>query len=633
MKKLVLFSAALALASLAANAQTPTRVGVTGVSEVNTFFTEKMYDGTTTLPMAPGATITLTGVNPGDDVTAVPVGNYASANADSNINYSISFTLTGTDAANYYIDTVVTGNNGRITRKPLTISGTVIDSSKVYDGTTACNITSNGSVYGIVPGEIFFFNPTAAYADSRVGENKPVRVTYSLIGASLDNYIVPAADSTSFFAAITPKPVHITGAAIDAAKIYDGTTFSQVINNGMCVTMEIVLHDTVSPTASANYASPAVGTAIPVEVTYTLSGPQAANYTAIPDTLSANILQRPLTMGGAVVKLCKEYDGTTAATLVTAAEPTNLVAGDVVPVRTTAEYDTPDTGYGKTIFLTFAFADNGTDQLNYTLPDTVIYSHAGKIILPTQLDENGLYIVTDGTCEGDNIAVNYTIAQGEPVVYYITFPAEALALGFTNVDSLALPSSTTGSIPIQIPVGCPFGHYTCTVTFLNEAGGRAAFPFNFTVNYSSDYMTDIFEDVVSIVNLGGIFETYQWYHNGVAIDGATKPYYQEEGGLTGTYYVVVNAGTVTEGRTCEKAFNNAAAKSVKVSPNPVTTTANVSLHGFGEGEHLLVVYNAYGQQLLSRTFSGNESTLDLSALPQGTYLLTVDGEKAKTVKF
>lgn len=629
--KAFLFVSVLSVAGLSASAQTQIPLSITGVTESVTFFTEKVYDGTTALPVVAGAT--LVGVQPGDTVDVITSGAYDSRFVGDTIGYTISFTLTGPQAANYTLDTVVRGTNGRITKKTISVSGTVVNTTKVYDGTTICSVPNFGEFTGCVTGDDLIYNVSAAYLDVNVGANKQVVVVYNLYGTHAANYKAPATDSIHFHADITPRPIHIAGTAIDSAKIYDGTTVAQVVNHGTPVFSEVVATDTLMPVAAtANYLDKNVGDDKPIVVTYVLNGPQASNYIPLNDSsLVADIIRRPITVGGAVVSLCKEYDGNTDATVLTGAEATNLAAGDIVPLATTAFYDTPDTGHNKTIYMTVAFADNGADQLNYTLPDTTVYSHVGKIILPTQLDENGLYITTDGTCQGDNVEVNYHIAQGEPVVYYITFPPELLALGFTNADSVALPA--TEVLPIVIPDGCPFGHYTCEVTFVNEAGGRAPYTFAFTVNYSNDYITDIFDDVVSIVNVENLFSTYQWYHNGVAIDGATMPYYQEEGGLTGTYYVRVNRGTATEGRTCEKTFNNATAKTVKVSPNPVSGNAKVILHGFEDGQHLLVVYNAYGQQILSRTFSGNECSVDFSDMAQGTYLLSVDGEKAKAIKF
>ena len=59
----------------------------------------------------------------------------------------------------------------------------------------------------------------------------------------------------------------------------------------------------------------------------------------------------------------------------------------------------------------------------------------------------------------------------------------------------------------------------------------------------------------------------------------------------------------------------------------------MKLQGLFENEtHLLRVYNSYGTEVLSKTFTGRTFTLDMSALPQGTYLINVDDVTAKTIK-
>lgn len=639
--KAFMFVSVLSLCGLSASAQTPARVGITDFSEVSNYYTEKVYDGTLALPMPTSSTITLTGVAAGDTVEAVAVGNYLSSNVGDNIPFTITFSLTGPQAANYYIDTIFNGSNGRITQKRLSISNTRVIASKIYDGNTDCAVVLSSFPTGVVTGDTVTVSAAGIYNDANVGGSKPVTVVYSVNGIDANNYLPPHTDSIHFFADITPKPIHINSTAIDTSKIYDGNTFAQIVNNGVTITAEIIYGDTVMPViATANYLDKNVGDDKSVVVTYALNGPQASNYTALPDsTLVADILPRALIMEGAEVRLCKEYDGNTDATLLQAAQPTNVVDGDVVDVATTAAYDTPDTGHNKPIYLYYAFTGNGLDDANYTLPVREGYSVRGKIILPTQLavlsTESGEFMLTgEGMCQGDAAEANYSVSQGEPVRYSLSFSAEALAAGFTNVDNVALSGIGEGTyLTIPVPAAAPFGHYTVDITFTNDAEVSVVYTFPFTVNYSTDYMTDIFSDVISIVNVEEIFTSYQWYHNGTAIEGANKPYYQEEGGLTGTYYVRVNAGETTEGRTCELAFNNAASKTVTVSPNPVVTTAKVSLKGFGEGEHVLQLFNAYGQQLLSTAFSGNECQIDLSAMPQGTYLVTVDGEKAKALKF
>ena len=641
--KTFLFVSVLSLSALSVQAQTPVQVHVTGFTESTHFLSEKVYDGTDVLAMVPGATITLTGVTDGDDVEAVAVGHYTTANAGDNLSYEITFTLTGAQAANYCIFDTIRGNNGRITPKQLTASGLVLVPSKVYDGSTSCDVATNGSVSGAITGDFFFFIPSAAYLDANVGTAKQVVVTYRVTGTDASNYLAPATDSTSFTADITPKPIHIQGIAIDTTKIYDGTLTAQVTNHGMASVMDVLIFDTVMPVrATATYLDKNVGTDKPIIVTYQLRGPQAANYMGISDSsLVADITPRLISVSGTEIRLCKEVDGTTDAVILTSGEADNLADGDVVNLNTNAFYADADTGHNKNIYVCYTYADNGIDQRNYILPDTALYSTHGKIILPTQLavlnttTGEEFLLTSDGMCQGDMASANYQVIAGEPVTYSLAFSSEAHLAGFADVVNAPLPGTGEGTyLTIPVPADAPYGHYYVSITLTNEAEVSVTYSLDFVVNYPVTYIDALFSDVVCVNNSENIFNSYQWYHDGVAIEGATKQYYYQEGGLTGVYYAVVNLGEATEGRTCERDFGTpSAAKTLTVSPNPVVADAIVRLSGFDGEEHTLQLFNAYGQQLLSITFTGNEYRLDLSAMPQGAYLISVDGERAKALKF
>jgi hypothetical protein len=152
----------------------------------------------------------------------------------------------------------------------------------------------------------------------------------------------------------------------------------------------------------------------------------------------------------------------------------------------------------------------------------------------------------------------------------------------------------------------------------------------------------VFDDVLSIDNSGLLdnqpnrFRTFKWYHNDQAIN-ETKPYHQELGGLTGTYHVLVNEGGEDENIICpwneSQLVVSTPSQTVHVNPSPVVNQAQVKLQGQFENEtHQLRLFNSYGNQMLSTTFTGRTFTLDMSALPHGTYLISVDGATAKTIK-
>ena len=160
-------------------------------------------------------------------------------------------------------------------------------------------------------------------------------------------------------------------------------------------------------------------------------------------------------------------------------------------------------------------------------------------------------------------------------------------------------------------------------------------PVSFTVNLSKNYLVAIFEDVVSIDNRSDLFNSYQWFHNGKMIYGATKPYYQEMGGLTGSYYVKVNTDTDNEMRTCSREKWDELArrtKSLSISRNPVKTEATVTLHNFEEAQHTLSIINQLGTTVLTERFTEEQIELNTAPLPAGNYIINVDGISLKVIK-
>ena len=630
-KKLLLLANCLMLVT-ALSAQTP--VTLAGFN----FTTTRQYNGTRNLSIANVGY--LVGVATGDTVGVTATGLYASASAGTNIAYTITFALTGPQASLYALDTAISGNNGVITPRPLGVTGTQLVSSKEYTGGDYCPMLSAGTALNRIQGDRVTLNASARFVDVNAGTNKEVVVTFSLSGAEAANYTAP--DSIILTADITPKPIHITGTTVDTTKVYNGSTVAQVLIHGMPVNSDLVLGDTVMPlTATANYLTPTVGAGKTVVASYTMRGPQAGNYVALDDsTLTADITPRLLSFSGVHVRLCKEYDGTTEATVLYEAFPTNLVEGDSIAFTTHANYDTPEAGANKTITVHYSFADMIVGPRNYSMPEPEVYSTEGKIVMPTILnpiaDEAPFAINSDGLCQEGIAQVVYSVQQGEPKWYTISFSEEAQAEGFANIETgVLVHNGDIDTIAFPVPAAAAHGTYYFDIFLTNEADVNTdTIRVPFTVNYPSSYMTAIFEDVISIVNTENLFLNYQWYHNNEAIEGATKPYYQEDGKLWGSYFVEVNKGEPTVGHTCALYFEATPETKgeIEIHPNPINHVGTVQLTGFANGEHIMRVYNAFGQQVYVNTFAGDTYTLDLTRYPEGVYLVTVDGVSVKAMK-
>ena len=99
----------------------------------------------------------------------------------------------------------------------LTVSGTQMSSSKVYDGTTIATVIP-GTLTGILGNDtVTIATATANYNTPVVGTNKRVCVSYTLSGPQASNYVVK--DDT-LYADIVTRQLGILGVEI-APKIYD----------------------------------------------------------------------------------------------------------------------------------------------------------------------------------------------------------------------------------------------------------------------------------------------------------------------------------------------------------------------------------------------------------------------------
>ena len=141
-------------------------------------------------------------------------------------------------------------------------------------------------------------------------------------------------------------------------------------------------------------------------------------------------------------------------------------------------------------------------------------------------------------------------------------------------------------------------------------------------------------------NGGHVFVGFQWYHNGVAIPGATYSNYQEKGGLNGFYSVELTEqdadGNMVTYMTCEMYFNGTS--HVKVYPVPANVRQEITIELELTSEELegavLDIYSVTGAHVGHVTNLQPITKIE-GFTAQGTYfgrILTGTNE-IKTVKF
>ena len=105
--------------------------------------------------------------------------------------------------------------------------------------------------------------------------------------------------------------------------------------------------------------------------------------------------------------------------------------------------------------------------------------------------------------------------------------------------------------------------------------------------------------------------------------------------MTGEYFVSCKMDGM-ETFTCPQqnmsALISDQTKSVYSYPNPTSGKVRVAVEGSASSTHELRVLNAMGVVIENVTFTGNSTSIDLSAYKHGSYILTVDGKVTRVIK-
>lgn len=331
---------------------------------------DKTYDGTTEAKITNEGTLS---DNYDGDNLAIVIGKAAYDNKNVGTDKAVSFTgfeLSGSAAGNYKLITQPADTTADITAKEITINGATVEGSKVYDGTIEAKITNAGTLSDNYDGEnLTIVTGSAAYDNKNVGTGKTVAFTgFALAGDAAANYKL-IAQPTDTTADITVKEITISGAAVEASRIYNGTTDAKITNEGT----PSVNYDSENlkvVAGKAAYDNKNVGKGKTVMFTgFALEGDAAANYklTAQPEAVTADITVKEIKIVDAVVETSKIYDGSTDAKITEKGTFDGLIDGDKVDIVTgKAAYDDKNVGNGKTVAF-YDFALSGDDAANYVL--------------------------------------------------------------------------------------------------------------------------------------------------------------------------------------------------------------------------------------------------------------------------
>jgi hypothetical protein len=242
-------------------------------------------------------------------------------------------------------------------------------------------------------------------------------------------------------------------------------------------------------------------------------------------------------------------------------------------------------------------------------------------------------------CEGGSLQLSYTVLSGAVAEYQITFSEAALAAGFADIDYTSAPASTgTGVIGISVPEGAYYGTYTAQLQLRSPNKlESASYPFTFTINISSDYVVDKFNDVVLCDNSSGLFNAYQWYKNDALISGATNQYYCDPAGLSGTYYVKVSTTDGEKLQTCPVTYEMASGKkaTLNIYPNPVQLGNTITIEVAGVEETdlegaVMHIYDMSGAEVFRSCYLNVLNSTDLKG-QYGNYIVRITTSAGMTL--
>ena len=371
---------------------------------------------------------------------------------------TITLVFTVTDEGDYKGTTVEKDVTVTIDQKEVTANWGEL--SFTYDGTAK---VPNATAVG-VNGETL--TVTVSGEQTNAGTYDATASITSVSGGnnSVDNYTLT--ETTTKFT-IAPKTLTVSDGTLAYTKEYDGTTATASATGALSV--DKVGEDDVTVTiGSAVYADKTVGTGKTVNLSgLTLAGTKADNYVLAADTYTFTggvITAKEVTVSGITAEN-KEYDGTTAATLVyTGLTITGMVEGDQLSATATGAFADKTVGTGKTVTIS-GITLTGADAANYVLADAG--NQAGttaNITAKTLTLADGTVKVTkvyDGTTDAGTLTGELALTGA--------IENDTVSVNMTGVTVGAYPESGYGTYTVTLSgialTGTDAGNYTVPETY------------------------------------------------------------------------------------------------------------------------------------------------------------------------
>ncbi len=250
--------------------------------------------------------------------------------------------------------------------KPLTVTATVSDNNKTYNGTNQ-NATVNNYSYstpdGTVDGAKILGTTTTSNNSQRNAGSYVLAYGGGLYSIQSGYDILPNAN----LGTLIINKANLTLNAVTDTKTYDGNTSSSqaVTQTGLQA------GDNFTATQSFDSKDVATATTLNINSGYSINdGNNGGNYNVSTNSASGTISAKTVTVGSGITAVNKTYDGSTSAPLNTGgAVFTGVITGESLTVTATGTFDNKNAADGKTVTLSNLALGNGAGGLasNYQL--------------------------------------------------------------------------------------------------------------------------------------------------------------------------------------------------------------------------------------------------------------------------
>ncbi|HMI08670.1 MAG TPA: T9SS type A sorting domain-containing protein, partial [Flavobacterium sp.] len=291
-------------------------------------------------------------------------------------------------------------------------------------------------------------------------------------------------------------------------------------------------------------------------------------------------------------------------------------------------------------------------------PQTVTLSLCGSLY------DTSVLVYTGGTGSLNYVAANDD-GCGTTVQSYLTFNSDGLSTYFITVEGYNLGS--TGSFTMEVTcaevIEPAVANQTCalalavpvdgTVTESDNSFGDVSVvqpscdPFGSVQDVWFSFVAPVSGSIdCTVTNLTMTSMNFNVYTGscdaltavGTCYSNQTAPVTESLTGLTAgqTYYVQVWSNAAEQGTFTLKVkdstlgINNFESSDFAYYPNPVKDVLNLS---YKTNISSVAIFNLLGQQVVSKAVNANETQIDMSHLPSGTYMVKVTADnQVKTVK-